>query len=135
MDKIVGCGIDIEELDRFKKFIPTHTDIPDLTNLVYSDSEIAANQKISPHLTFPLAFSCKEAFFKAFGVSWTNSPISWKDIELIFQDPKDIQQYSVRLNGYAGELFEKMHCSRFETAIKIRKRYIIFEVILFDEIS
>jgi len=25
-----------------------------------------------------LGFSCKEAFFKAFGMSWTNSKISWK---------------------------------------------------------
>lgn len=132
MEKIVGCGIDIEEFDRFKKFIPTRSVIHELTNLVYSDSEIITNQKISPHLTFPLAFSCKEAFFKAFGVSWTNSPITWKDIEMIFQDKKDIQRYSIRLSGYARELFKKLNCSRFETSMEIGKDFVIFEVLLFS---
>lgn len=131
MCKIAGCGIDIEELDRFKKFIPTQTEVPDLTSLVYSDFEISTNREILPHLTFPLAFSCKESFFKAFGVSWTNSPITWKDIEMIFRDQKEIRSYSIRLSGHARELYKKMHCSGFETSIEIRDDFVIFGAVLF----
>jgi len=135
MNQVVGCGIDIEELNRFKKFIPTHSDISELTNLIYSDDEIASNRQVFPHLTFPLAFSCKEAFFKAFGVSWTNSPISWKDIELIFSDSADLHQYSIRLGGHARELFERMNCSRFEASIEINDDFVIIQVLLFSENS
>jgi len=130
LNEIVGCGIDIEELDRFKKHIPTHPVVPDFINLVYSDAEIAANRAIQPHLTFPLAFCCKEAFFKAFGVSWINSPISWKDIEIIFKESSNLRQYEVLLSGYALELFNRMNCGKFDTKLDYNDDFVIFEVIL-----
>ena len=133
LNEIVGCGIDIEELDRFKKHIPTHPDVSDFINLVYSDAEIAANRAIQPHLTFPLAFCCKEAFFKALGVSWINSPISWKDIGIIFKGSSDLRQYEVRLSGYALELFNRMNCRKFETKLDYNDVFVTFEVILFSK--
>lgn len=132
MKKIIGCGIDIEELSRFEKHNPTQPDRSDFVNLVYSDEEISINTLISPHLTFPLGFSCKEAFFKAFGVSWTNSPISWKDIELLFQGTANLQQYSIRLSGHAKQLFEHMNCSRFEASYEYNEEYLIFKVLFFS---
>ena len=57
-------------------------------------------------LRFALSFSCKEAFFKALGVSWTNSNIFWKDIELLFDGP-EIEDYSVELSEYAKETLVK----------------------------
>ncbi len=134
MNEIVGCGIDIEELDRFKKFIPTHPDLSELTKLVYSDYEIRINRNILPHVTFPLAFSCKEAFFKAFGVSWTNSPISWKDIELIFSESGNLNLYEVNLSGYARILYERLNCSGFKTEMDYNAKFVTFQVILFSEI-
>jgi phosphopantetheine--protein transferase-like protein len=132
MKKIIGCGIDIEELSRFEKHDPTHPDSRKFFDLIYSDEEIANNSLILPHLTFPLGFSCKEAFFKAFGVSWTNSPITWKDIELLFQDNSNLQQYSVRLSGYAKELFEQMNGRRFEASLEYSEEFVIFRVVLFS---
>ena len=129
---VVGCGIDIEEPVRFQKHIPTLSDVPEFIHLVYSDAEIAANRLIQPHLTFPLAFSCKEAFFKAFGVSWLNSPITWKDIELIFLDAGNLRQYEVRLNGYALELYNRMNCRKFDTKLDYNDVFVMFEVILFS---
>jgi phosphopantetheine--protein transferase-like protein len=133
MEKVISCGIDIEELDRFKKFIPTHADIPELTKLIYSDEEIRINRAFQPHITFPLGFSCKESFFKAFGVSWTNSPISWKEIELLFEGSANLQQYNIRLTGYAMELFQRMNCSRFETVLEINEDFVVFQVMFFSK--
>ena len=84
MAEVIGCGIDIEELNRFTKHISDSKNIRSFANLVFSETEIETNLQLSPEYTFPLGFSCKEAFFKALGVSWTNSKISWKDIELLF---------------------------------------------------
>jgi phosphopantetheine--protein transferase-like protein len=132
MGKILGCGIDIEELARFERLIPSPDEVPGFSRLVFTEKEMETNRRIRPDLTFPLAFSCKEAFFKAFGVSWTNSSISWKDIELIFNDEDDLEDYSINLGGYAEDLFHKMKCSTFDTNLKIADQYVIFEVLLFS---
>lgn len=130
MNKVAGCGIDIEEIARFKSRIPFGINNSGFSELVYTSAEIACYLGITPSLTFPLGFSCKEAFFKAFGVSWTNSPISWKDIELLFLSREDIQKYSVRLHGYAKELFQKKECRRFESSLEYTDTYVIFHVTL-----
>jgi phosphopantetheine--protein transferase-like protein len=130
MKEVAGCGIDIEEIIRFKCKIPTRTNNTDFSELVYTSSEVACNLDITPELTFPLCFSCKEAFFKAFGVSWTNSRISWKDIELLFKSKKDLHKYSIRLNGYAKELFHEKKCRSIESSLEYTDTYVIFQVVL-----
>jgi phosphopantetheine--protein transferase-like protein len=132
MGKIIGCGIDVEELARFKKLIPSPGEVPGFSRLVFTEKEIEINRRIRPDLTFPLGFSCKEAFFKAFGVSWTNSSISWKDIEIIFHDENDLEDYSIHFYGYAEHLYNKMKCSAFDSNFKLAEQYIIFEVLLFS---
>jgi phosphopantetheine--protein transferase-like protein len=130
MNEVLGCGIDIEELDRFEKKIPTPTNITGFAQLVYTPSEIARNLSIHPGLTFPISFSCKEAMFKALGVSWTNSRISWMDIELLFENEKNLHEYSIILNGYAQEIYDAKRCRSIESFFEYTKKYIIFQVVL-----
>jgi phosphopantetheine--protein transferase-like protein len=130
MKEVVGCGIDIEEIARFKFKIPSSQDNNGFSGMVYTPSEIAANLDINPRLTFPLCFSCKEAFFKAFGVSWTNSNISWKDIELLFSNKVDLHEYSIRLYGYAGELYLRNNCSSMESSLEYTDDYVMFRIVL-----
>lgn len=130
MTEVLGCGIDIEELIRFDSGIPSGRNLPGFAQLVYTHSEIESYSKIKSEFTFPLSFSCKEAFFKALGVSWTNSYITWKDIELVFHDENNLNDYSIKLSGYAEELFNEKKCRRYESEFKIADGYIIFQVIL-----
>ena len=130
MEKVAGCGIDIEELSRFRNRIPGQEYIPDFSEMVFTPQEIACNSRSEPDLKFPLCFSCKEAFFKAFGVSWINSKISWKDIELLFPDENNLLSYNVRLSGYAMELFENMDCHRFESHLEFNDEFVVFHVVL-----
>jgi phosphopantetheine--protein transferase-like protein len=130
MKEVVGCGIDIEELIRFEKKIPTRIDIPPFSELVYTHSEIECNLGIDPGITFPLCFSCKEAFFKAFGVSWINSGISWKDVELVFKKKDDLNSYSIKLNGFAEVLFHEKKCRIIESCFEYTDRYVLFQIIL-----
>lgn len=130
MEKVLGCGIDIEELNRFNSKIPTHSEHSAFAEMVYSDAEIQNNLAIKPYLTFPLGFSCKEAFFKAVGVSWTNSNISWKDIELIFNDDNNLHDFTIRLSGYARILYDKIRCRNITSSLEYNNEFVIFKVIL-----
>jgi phosphopantetheine--protein transferase-like protein len=130
MKEVVGCGLDIEELDRFKDKLPGKSGSSRFAQLVYTPSEINNNLKIQPGITFPLGFCCKEAVFKSFGVSWINSKISWKDIELLFHNEWNLLNYSVRLSGFAEELYKERKCCRIESSIEYTDTYVMFQVIL-----
>ena len=130
MDSIVACGVDIEELARFDKYLEYLDGVPGFLGLVFTGEEIVQNISLSPHLSFPLGFSCKEAVFKAFGKSWTNSPIGWKDVELFFDDPENLEDCEVRLSGYAKTLFEEMGCTKLEVSFECHETYVLFEVFL-----
>jgi phosphopantetheine--protein transferase-like protein len=130
MREVIGCGIDIEDPKRFETKIPTPVNTSGFAQLVYTSSEITHNLNINPNVTFALCFSCKEAFFKALGVSWTNSKISWKDIELLFVNENNLNDYSIRLNGYAGKLFREKKCSSIESHLEYTDKYVVFQVVL-----
>ena len=130
MSEVLGCGIDIEELIRFDSKVPLGRNLPGFAQLVYTQSEIESFSKINSEFTFPLSFSCKEAFFKALGVSWTNSYITWKDIELVFHDENNLNNYSIKLSGYAEELFNEKKCRSYESEFELTASYIIFQVII-----
>ena len=81
---------------------------------------------------FALSFSCKEAFFKALGVSWTNSIISWKDIELLFSGP-GFDSYKVHLHGYAKELLLKNKAGIGEISFDFNDEFVLFQVVLLKQ--
>lgn len=129
MYEVFGCGIDIEELARFDKYIE---------NTDYSLMEDICTRREFNNLCgyggdrrvrFALSFSCKEAFFKALGISWTNSNIFWKDIELLFNSP-GFDKYSVQLSAYAKEILVKNNAKVEETALDYNDEFVMFQVIL-----
>lgn len=130
MSEIAGCGIDIEELARFSGHLPVNQPIPDFWMMISTEEEIMINRQVSPRLSFPLSFSCKEAMFKALGRSWTNSEISWKEIELIFRDHSREDNYTIRLTGSALERFRDLKCTRIESSFTCTDEYVIFQIIL-----
>lgn len=130
MDRVIGCGVDIEEPDRFHKYLDFRDGVPGFIELVFTAEEISRNRDISPHITFALGFSCKEAVFKAFGRSWTHSAIDWKDIELVFHDTENLDDHEVRLGGYARDLYEARGCRKMESFFEISQGFIVFGVLL-----
>jgi len=130
MKDVTGCGIDIEEISRFENKLPDPEGTSRFAHLVYTPDEIGCNSRIRPELTFPLSFCCKEAVFKSFGVSWINSRISWKDIELLFNNEKDLNDYSIRLHGYAEELYKSMKCTEIVSCFEYTQAYVMFQVVL-----
>jgi phosphopantetheine--protein transferase-like protein len=130
MSEIVGCGIDIEDLARLKKHIPLNSEPTQFVRMIFTPAEIENHIKTAPAICFPAGFSCKEAIFKAFGQSWTNSPIGWKDIEIIFSDKDNLNDYRVILNNYALQLFVEKKIKKIESCFEVTDHYLVFEAIL-----
>lgn len=88
---IFGVGIDIEDHNRFYKYLEQKNESESLLPVytqsllpVYTQKELYNYVQFNNHLCFAISFCCKEAFFKAFGTSWNNSAIEWHNIELFF---------------------------------------------------
>jgi phosphopantetheine--protein transferase-like protein len=129
MERIIRCGIDIEEPDRFSRHLASWDGTSGFLDMIFTAEEISRNGARRPHLTFPLAFSCKEAVFKALGRSWTNSKVSWKDIEVIFNREDDLADHEVRLRGAAKEMFDELGCGRIESSLEVHPGFVIAEVL------
>ena len=126
MKEVFGCGIDIEELARFDKHIDN--DECPLMEDICTRREIE-NTCGDMRIRFALSFACKEAFFKALGVSWTNSGVFWKDVELLFHDG-DFGRYEVHLHSYAKEVLIKNNAAIGETLLDFNEEIALFQVVL-----
>ena len=73
MDEPVSCGIDIEEINRFKKFVTFPDTIEPFISNVFTSDEISCSLTYGSLLPFALGFSCKEAVFKAFARALKNA--------------------------------------------------------------
>ncbi|MEN8263450.1 MAG: 4'-phosphopantetheinyl transferase superfamily protein [Nitrospirota bacterium] len=123
---VFGSGIDIEELSRFDKYTENN-DYSFMEN--YCTEHELINLCDDNRVRFALSFSCKEAFFKALGESWTNSNILWTDIELLFDGP-GFDNYRVLVHNYAKELLEKNNAGIGETSFDYNEEFVMFQVIL-----
>jgi phosphopantetheine--protein transferase-like protein len=130
MHEVLGCGIDVEELIRFRTKIPEPDVTPGFAKIVYTPDEISQNLHIRPESTFPLCFSCKEAFFKALGVSWTNSSISWQDIELLFRDKNNLHDYAIHVKGTARKMLDQLNCIRVDSDFELTDEWVVFQIVL-----
>lgn len=133
MDEPVSCGIDIEEIDRFKKFVIFPDTVEPFISSVFTSEEIRCSLALGTLLPFALGFSCKESVFKAFGLSWTNSSIKWQDVELLFHEKGNINNYELRLSGFAKELFKEKGYDKFETSIEFSHDFVVFKILLIKD--
>ena len=103
-NKLLCCGIDIEDKKRFVKY---NNNFP-LKNEIFTGREIINYTKSGNSNMFPISFCCKEAFFKALGQSWTNSDILWKDIELFFFN--NLENYKIKISGKSQTKLKQLKC-------------------------
>ena len=122
----VACGVDIEELARFDR----HARSADsqLLRDICTEREIR-NLRPDRRLHLALAFSCKEATFKALGATWTNSDVSWRDIELLFSG-LGFDEYRIELSGRAKEIFDECGANHVAVSLAHNDEYVLVEVLL-----
>ena len=106
---IVGHGIDIVEVERFRGLIERHGER--FLGRCFTPEEVAyagrRPQRFAEH--FAARFAAKEAVLKALGTGWRDG-IAWTDIE-IRRDPAGAP--SVHLSGQAASLAAAAGISRW----------------------
>ena len=134
MDEPVSCGIDIEEINRFKKFVSFPDTVEPFISSVFTSEEINHSLLFGTLLPFALGFSCKESVFKSFGISWINSSIKWQDVELLFPEKGNINNYELRLSGFAKQVFEEKGYITYKTNIEFNLEFVLFKIILLKDL-
>ena len=129
MHEVFGCGIDIENISRFEKHLLNDNQVSDVFKRVFTPKEIELNLK-NPNKFFPLGFSTKESFFKAFGLSWTNSALQWTDFEILFKDPNNINYFELVLSNHAEELIAEYGITKQDVFLEIHEKFVISQVVL-----
>lgn len=129
---ISGCGVDVEELNRFKKHLCNFSVSP-FVNLVLSKEEIENFLLFSPDICLPIAFCCKEAMFKALGESSPEYPVDWKDIQIFFADYPQLKKYKITLSGIAKHIYSNLKRPHIQSNYYLFDDYIVFEVILYND--
>ncbi len=79
---VQGLGIDIVEIERFKKAMDRHPRIIDRL-FTKTEKDYCMNRK-KPHLHFAVRFAAKEAVLKS--IKTGRNGVGWKDVEIQRQD-------------------------------------------------
>lgn len=121
---IFGVGIDIENHHRFKKYLQAGFNQNQIS-LFFTPKELSNYNKANNHFCLALSFSCKEAFFKAFG----NSEVDLSNIELLFNNPKSNSEALVHFSGMAKSIIENYNLTS-DFNYTIIGDSVIFEALL-----
>ncbi len=119
---IIGCGIDIEEIDRFDKHYFEKGRLSDLVYDLFTSKEIE-NFSIFGKEAFLKGFCFKEAFYKAIN----NTEIGFKDIEIIFSDENIFEIFKSKT---VSDLLKELNISDIVADFQKNDQYVVFKVLL-----
>jgi holo-[acyl-carrier protein] synthase len=111
---IKGTGIDIVEIDRFKRAIERRSRLIDR---VFTKAERDyCLERNKPHLHFAVRFAAKEAVAKSLGIGFRN--IKWQDIEIIKMSSG---KPTVVLHNEAKKIADSMEISLIDVSLSFSK--------------
>jgi holo-[acyl-carrier protein] synthase len=122
---IIGTGVDIVEIERFRKIIERLKDRFLLRVFTEAERKFCEGHRDSaPH--FAARFAAKEAVFKALGTGWAKG-VTWLDVEVMRQrhDPP-----RVVLSGEALRLSEQKGVRNLHLSLSHTEHSAIAMVIL-----
>lgn len=119
---IFGCGIDIEEPERFNKHYFAEGKLSDLIYDIFSTREIE-NFSVFGKEAFLKGFSFKESFYKAIH----DENVGFKDIEIFFN--KDGRVH-IKSSALLTDLLKNLKINEIKTEFQETEKYVISKVIL-----
>ena len=115
---ILGVGIDLVEIDRFKSALRRHGDR--LLKKVFTDSErVYCEAQMNRLAHYAARFAGKEAVLKALGTGWRGG-IKWTDVD-IYHDK--LGKAEVKLSGVAAKVAEEKGVKRVLITLSHSDRY------------
>lgn len=122
---IYGCGIDIEEIERFHKHYFDKGKLSELAYDLFTSKEIE-NYSYFGKEAFLKGFCFKEAFYKAAN----NIEIGFKDIEVIFSGDN---QFEIIKSAYVKGIFSEIGIRRIVANFQLNNTFAVCKVILLKE--
>jgi len=122
---IIGTGIDIVEIERFRKVLERLKDRFILRVFTFGEQTFCLRHRDpAPH--FAARFAAKEALFKALGTGWAKG-VTWLDAEV----QRERQDAPVMmLHGEARRLSDGMGVQRVHLSLSHSDRWAVATVIL-----
>jgi holo-[acyl-carrier protein] synthase len=122
---IIGTGVDLVEIARFRKVIERLKDRFVLRVFTQVEQEYCnAHRDPIPH--FAVRFAAKEALFKALGTGWARG-VTWLDVE-VRRERQDAP--TMMLSGEAQRLCATMQAQRVHLSLSHSDQWAIAMVIL-----
>jgi len=122
---IIGTGVDVVEISRFRKTIERLKDRFILR--IFTDAEQRfCNEHRDPVPHFAARFAAKEALFKALGTGWAKG-VTWLDAEVL----RERQDAPVmQLHGEAGRLSAEKGARKIHISLSHTDQWAVAVVIL-----
>ena len=122
---IIGTGVDLVEIDRFRKVIERLKD-RFLLRVFTTIEQQFCNEHRDPVPHFAVRFAAKEALFKALGTGWAKG-VTWLDVE-VRRERQDAP--TMVLRGEAQRLSASMGASKVHLSLSHSDQWAIATVIL-----
>jgi holo-[acyl-carrier protein] synthase len=122
---IIGTGVDLVEIDRFRKVIERLKDRFILRVFTANEQQFC-NEHRDPVPHFAVRFAAKEALFKALGTGWAKG-VTWLDVE-VRRERQDAP--TMVLRGEAQRLSSAMGASKVHLSLSHSDQWAIATVIL-----
>ena len=115
---IVGVGIDLVEINRFKSALKRHGDR--LLKKIFTENERRyCESRLNRLAHYTARFAAKEAVLKALGTGWSGG-IKWTDVDVIHVKTGEVK---AQLEGVARHVAEEKGVKRVQISISHTDRY------------
>ena len=122
---IIGIGVDLVEIDRFRKVIERLKDRFILRIFTPEEQRFCSQHRDAvPH--YAVRFAAKEALFKALGTGWAKG-VTWLDVEVL-RERQDAP--TIVLHGEAQRLCAAMGSQKVHLSLTHSDNWAIAMVVL-----
>lgn len=122
---IIGTGVDVVEIARFRKVIERLKDRFILRVFTPAEQQFC-NSHRDPVPHYAARFAAKEALFKALGTGWAKG-VTWLDVEVL-RERQDAP--TMTLHGEAQRLSTSMGAHRVHLSLSHSEQWAVAMVIL-----
>lgn len=119
--ELIGTGVDIVGIERFRKIVKERGER--FINRIFTPAEISyCKKKVNKIQHLAVRFAGKEAISKALKMSWNNKGLNWREIEIINNhggEPK------VNLSGQAKKAANRLKVRDIQISLSHCPEYAV----------